>query len=84
MTSSSPRLARFSPIQMAGMVLMAGAAVAGAGLFMFSHSLKTPERTVIVNPALFPHIGKRGFNDSCVGLSIHLHCRLHRKSINSH
>ena len=41
-------------------MLMAGAAVGGAGLFFFSRSLSTPERTVIVNPAMFPHIGRSG------------------------
>lgn len=60
MTSSPPRLARFSPVQMAGIALMVGAALAGAGLFVFSRSLRTPERTVTVNPALFPHIGRSG------------------------
>lgn len=60
MTSSRPRLARFSPIQMAGMVLMVGAVLAGAGLFVFSRSIKSPEHVVRVNPALFPHIGTGG------------------------
>jgi len=75
MTSSPPRLARFSPIQMAGMMLMVGAALAGGGLFVFSRSVKAAERIVTVNPALFPHIGKSGqviavFEDvNC------LHCR---------
>ena len=75
MTNSPPRLARFSPIQMAGMMLMVGAALAGGGLFVFSRSVKAAERIVTVNPALFPHIGNSGqviavFEDvNC------LHCR---------
>jgi protein-disulfide isomerase len=60
MTSSPPKLARFSPFQMAGMALMVGAVLAGVGLFAFSRSVNTPEHTVIVNPAAFPHIGRSG------------------------